>query len=243
MEFNSNRMSRVRRCVSIAAVVLVTISAAGCHDGPLYGLKVLNPYYSVKQWKADEAYGITDHNRRKELEKLVGSIRHLPKQRQAYWLRSLKQIMEHDESADMRRLAVQAAGQLNDATADEIVRVGLKDDNVKVRMFCCQTLGERTDPEATRMLAEAAGTATDQDVRMAAFAALGKHRGTIATDSLKIALEDRDPAIRQVAMQSLRTTTGKNYGDDPNVWIAALQGKEVQEQPTRIADRIEDLIR
>src|SRR5687768_10757879 len=105
MEFNSNTMSRVRQCVSAAAVVLVTISAAGCHDGPLYGLKVLNPYYSGKQWKADEAYGITDYKRRQELEKLVGSIRRLPKPRQAYWLRNLDQIMEHDESPDMRRLA------------------------------------------------------------------------------------------------------------------------------------------
>ncbi|MGV3485208.1 MAG: HEAT repeat domain-containing protein [Planctomycetaceae bacterium] len=247
MEFNSKAMSHVRRWVRLAGVVLVTISAAGCHDGPLYGLKVINPYYSGKQWKEDEAYGITDHKRRQELEKLVGSISRLPKARQAYWLQNLEQIMEHDDSADMRRLAVQAAGQLNDPTANEIVRRGLKDENVKVRMFCCQTLGERQDPEATRMLAEAAGTATDQDVRMSAFVALGKHQGSIATDSLKIALEDRDPAIRVVAMQSLRSTTGKNYGDNPEAWIAALQGKEVQEQPVRFAERVaeqaENLIR
>lgn len=243
MELNSNWMTPGRRRMPYAAVVLVAILASGCHDGPMYGLKVINPYYSQKQWKADEAYGITDYQRRKELEKLVASIRYLPKQRQAYWLGNLQQVMEHDESPDMRRLAVQVAGQLNDSTADEIVRRGLKDESVKVRMFCCKTLGQRTDPEATRMLAEAAGSTTDQDIRMAAYEALGKHKGSIATDALKIGLEDRDPATRKLAINALKSTTGKNYGDDPEVWIAALQGKEVQEQPVRLAERIESLIR
>ena len=93
------------------------------------------------------------------------------------------------------------------------------------------------------MLAETAGSTTDQDVRKAAFAALGKHKGSVATDALKIALEDRDPSTRDIAMRSLKTSTGKNYGDNPETWIAALQGKEVKEQPVRIAERIENLIR
>jgi len=219
------------------------VSASGCHDGPLYGLKVINPYYSQKQWKEDEKYGITDYKRRKELEKLVGTMPRLNKDRQAYWLQNLDQIMEHDESPEMRRLAVMAAGQLNDAMADNIVREGLTDESTKVRMACCETLASRNDAEATRMLAETAGSTTDQDVRKAAFAALGKHKGPVATDALKIALEDRDPATRGIAMRSLRRTTGKNFGDDPEVWIAALEGKAVEQQPVRFAERVENLIR
>ncbi len=224
------------------AVSIAVLSASGCHDGPLYGLKVANPYYSLKQWKEDEKYGLTDHTRRKELAKLVDSLPNLPKQRQAYWLGHLEKIMEHDESAEMRRLAVQAAGKLNDPTADNIVRTGLKDESVKVRMACCATLGTRTDLEAALMLAETAGSTTDQDVRKAAYAALGKHKGSIATDALRLALEDRDPSTQAIAMKSLRTSTGKNYGNNPDVWIAALQGKSVKEQPVSIAERIESTI-
>jgi len=243
MEFHSKTTIHLRRTVfSVAAFGLIT-AFTGCHDGPLYGLKVANPYYSMRQWKEDEAYGITDHNRRAELTKLVDSMPQLPKERQAYWLENLDKIMEHDESPEMRRLAVMAAGQLSDATADEIVRTGLKDESVKVRMACCQTLANRRDAEATRMLAETAGTTTDQDVRQAAYAALAKHTSPIATDALKIALEDRDPATRDIAMKSLRTSTGKNYGNDPEVWIAALQGKEVEEEPVRFAERLDSLIR
>jgi len=243
MELTNNMASRMRHWVLFTVVLGGLLPATGCQDGPLYALKVANPYYSMKQWKEDEKYGLTDHVRRQEITKLVGSMPNLPKQRQAYWLGQLNQIMENDESPEMRRIAVMAAGQLNDPTADNIVREGLKDESVKVRLACCQTLGNRTDPEATRMLAETAGSATDQDVRQAAFAALGKHKGPVAIDALKIALEDRDPAMRGIVMSSLKTTTGKNYGNDPDVWIAAMQGKPVEEQPVRFADQVQELFR
>ncbi len=233
--------SRVLACHVAWAMLLLIVS--GCHDGPLYGMKVVNPYYSQKQWKEDEKYGMTDHTRRKEMGKLVTSMPRLPKARQAYWLKNLELIMEKDQSPEMRRIAVMAAGQLNDATADEIVRKGLKDESVKVRMACCETLANRRDAEATRMLAETAGSTTDQDVRKAALAALGKHKGPVAVDALKIALEDRDPSTRSLAMGSLRKTTGKNYGDDPQVWIAALDGKPAKEKPLRFAERLDSLIR
>ncbi len=233
----------LRLLVQRLVLAMPLLVIAGCHDGPLYGLKVVNPYYSMKQWKEDEKYGITDYRRRKELEKLVTSLPRLPKNRQAYWLKNLEQIMANDKSPEMRRIAVMAAGQLNDATADEIVRVGLKDESVKVRMACCETLGNRRDPEATRMLAETAGSTTEQDVQKAALAALGKHKGPVAVDALKIALADRDPSTRSLAVGSLRQTTGKNYGDDPQVWIAALEGKPTQEKPVRFAERIDQLIR
>ncbi len=231
------------RCILVAATMIAVLPIGGCHDGPLYGLKVINPYYSLKQWKEDEKYGVTDKQRMTELGKLVDSMPNLPKDRQTYWMGHLRQIMEHDESAEMRRLAVMAAGQLKDGSGDDIVRDGLKDESTKVRTACCETLGRRTDGEAALLLADTAGSSTDQDVRHAAFAALGNHRGDIATDALKLALNDRNPATQDVAMKSLRTTTGKNYGNDPDVWIAALQGKPVDEQPVRIAERIENFMR
>jgi HEAT repeat protein len=92
-------------------------------------------------------------------------------------------------------------------------------------------------------LAETAGSTSDPDVRNAALAALGKHSGKIAVDALKLALDTRDPATRGLAIASLRGATGKDYGDDPEVWIAALDGKDVPEKPTQIADRLRELWR
>jgi hypothetical protein len=54
-------------------------------------------------------------------------------------------------------------------------------------------------------------------------------------------LNDRNPATRELAVDSLRGATGKNYGDDPQVWIAALDGTPTEEAPVRLADRVRDL--
>lgn len=214
---------------------------AGCHDGPLYGLKTMNPYYSMKQWKADEALGPTDHVRRKELAKLVNVMPKLPPERQAYWTEHLQQIMEHDTSPEMRRLAILACGKTQHPQASAILAAGIKDESLKVRLATCEVLGQRTDSEATRLLAETASSTTDTDVRNAAYAALANHRGPVAVEALRLGLENRDPATRSLAVQSLRSTTGKNYGDDPDVWLAALEGQNVPEQPVQIADRLKQM--
>ncbi len=119
---------------------------------------------------------------------------------------------------------------------------GLDDDSTKVRMEACQALGKRQGDDAARMLAATVGTETSDDVKHAALTALSNHKSQLAIDSLKIALSDRNPATRDLAVQSLKGATGKNYGDDPTVWIAALDGKKPTSQPpTRIADRIRNM--
>lgn len=224
-------------CVAVSTVALL---AMGCQDGPLYGLKAANPYFTMNEWKKDEAIGVTDHQRRQQLADLAESIGTLPPDRQVYWTGHLRQMIEKDGSPEMRRLAVRAAGNVRDESAMALIEKGLDDESMKVRMEACESLGRRTGDDAIRMLAETLGTETDLDVRHAAMTALGNHESPIAIDSLRLALSDRNPATRSLAIESLRGSTGKNFGDDPNVWIAALDGKPVEEPATRIADRIRD---
>jgi HEAT repeat protein len=90
------------------------------------------------------------------------------------------------------------------------------------------------------MLASTIGTETNDDVRNAAISALANHKSPIAVDSLRTALRDRNPATQTLVIDSLRSATGKNYGDDPQVWIAALDGKPTGEVETKIAERVTD---
>jgi len=234
----------VRRLLPALGTAILLILITGCHDGPMYGMKAANPFYSLKQWKADEAYGTTDHVRRQELNKLANMMQTLPPERQVYWFSHLQGVMEHDESPEMRRLAVLAAGSSSLPQSAELIARGLKDDSLKVRLTACDMLGNRPrDPESTRLLAEIAGSTSDLDVRNAAYAALGKHQNKVAVDSLRLALDDRDPATRSLAVASLRGSTGKNYGDDPQSWIAALDGQDVPEQSVKLAERVKNLIR
>lgn len=223
------------------AFALATVSFSGCQDGPLYALKVANPYFSMREWKRDEELGVTDHERRKQLTQLAETIDQLPADRQQFWAGHLKNMLENDESPEMRRLVVQAAGRLDDPAAIGLIEKGLDDASVKVRMEACKSLGMKSNEDATRLLVAALGTDTSEDVKHSAMAALSTHKNQIAIDSLSLALQDRNPATRDLAMESLRGATGKNYGDDPQVWIAALNGTPTEESPVRFADRVRDL--
>ena len=216
---------------------------SGCQDGPLYALKSVNPYFTMREWRDDEALGVTDHERRSQLADLASQIGEMPKDRQTFWAQHLDKILQHDSSPEMRRLAVSAAGNMQTAEAIGLIEKGLDDDSIKVRMEACRALGGRSEEAATRLLASTAGSETDEDVRNAALDAIGNHKGSMALDSLKIALNDRDPATQNLAIESLRRVTGKNYGDDPDTWIAALDGKSVQEQPTRLVESIRNQLR
>jgi HEAT repeat protein len=209
----------------------------------LYALKNVNPYFTMREWRDDQALGVTDHERRSALADLASQIGDLPTKRQKFWSNHLNKIIENDASPEMRRLAINAAGNLEIAGALEIVEKGLDDDSIKVRMEACRALGKRPEEEALRMLASTAGTETDEDVRQAALDAIGNHNGKLALDALQIALNDRNPATRDLAVQSLRRVTGKDYGDQPDAWIAALQGEPVEEKPTRIVESIRNQLK
>lgn len=238
---NQNTVPKTWKCHAVAlAAAMACVAISGCQDGPLYALKVANPFYSMRQWKQDEAIGVTDHERRRQLTLLAESIDQLPASKQKFWAEHLEKMLANDDSPEMRRLAVKAAGRLKDPSAVAMIEKGLDDESVKVRMEACSALGQRGGDEAARMLAATVGTETSQDVKHAALTALAHHNSKIAVDSLKIALSDRNPATRDLAVKSLRGATGKNYGDDPKVWIAALEGKPTEEATPRLADRVRD---
>jgi len=233
-------------------------SISGCHDGPLYALKAANPYYAMGDWKKDKERGVTDYQRREELAALSSSIATLPAERQQVWAKHLEAMLENDENPEMRRLAIQTAGNMNAVPSIDLIEKGLDDDSFKVRMEACRALSSKAtlasdqSTEAARMLAATVGTETNDDVRRAAISALTNHKSPIAIDSLKTALRDRNPATQNLVIASLRGVTGENHGDDPQTWIAALDGKPkaptgpaspIGEAQTKIADRANDLFR
>lgn len=229
--------------VPFLLVAVCCLLCAGCHDGPLYALKHANPYF-VRQWKQDEALGTTDYQRKQELELLVRTVPSMTPAERSSWLVHLEKIVDNDPSPDMRHLALRAAESIEGAAALELVEGRLDDDSLKVRMAACDILGKRPEPEAATVLARVAGESTNLDIRQAALRALGGHGGPVAKDSLKLALQDRDPAIRLAAMQSLQQVTGQtDLGtSDPQAWVAYLEGQTDTAGSSRsLGQRMRDL--
>ncbi len=227
------------RC-SLFLIAGLCVTLSGCHDGPLYALKHANPYF-VREWKKDEALGVTDFQRRKELELLVRTVPAMPPEERTQWLVHLNKIMANDPSSDMRHLAVRATEAIQGEAALTLVEEALTDESLKVRMAACDVLGNRPEPQAAELLAKTAGESTNADVRQAALRSIARHRGQLVSDSLKLALADRDPAIRLTAIESLEEVTGEKLGNDPEVWVAYLEGRQATPDNGSITDRLKDL--
>lgn len=222
------------------SLLLTTVVASGCHDGPLYALKEINPYFRHR-WQADETLGPTDHTRRAALESLSDNIGSMPPDEQLAWSDDLRLLLENDENAEMRRLAVQAAGAIRGDAGLQLVLKGMEDENMKVRQAACKALSQRSEAEAIAALAEAAGSDANGDVRLVAVKYLGSSNHPQAISALRTAVQSPDPAFQNVAIASLRQVTGQDFGRSPDAWVAYLDGKPVPEdepQETRWAERI-----
>lgn len=138
----------------------------------------------------------------------------------------------------VRRAVVNAISQYRTPMARQVLEAGLKDQHEMVRAACCEKLGERAENETVASLAAALREDQDQNVRLAAARALGQIKTPEAVQALAIALEDRDPAMQYAGVQSMKSATGKDYGNDVQVWRQVAAGQAVPEPTPSIADRI-----
>ena len=97
-----------------------------------------------------------------------------------------------------------------------------------MRTVACHALGKRQDPESLQTLALAVAKDPDLDVRTAATKELGRFKDQEAVRALAVALDDTDPALQHVAVQSLHSVTGKDFGDSVPAWRQFVRGEQVK---------------
>jgi HEAT repeat protein len=108
--------------------------------------------------------------------------------------------------------------------AQQVLDAGLADENHAVRIACCQALGRRGEATSVAGLANVLRAEKDIDVRLAAAEALGKIKSPESIQALVVALDDRDPALQYVGVQSMKSLTGQDYGPDVQAWRSVATG-------------------
>jgi HEAT repeat protein len=146
----------------------------------------------------------------------------------------------------VRQAVIHAIAEFKTPMAQYVLEAGLADQDEMVRVACCDEIAERaaagvTDPgySAVPTLAKVIREEKDQNVRLAAAKALGSMKSPEAIQALSIALDDRDPAMQYVGVQSMKSITGKDYGPNVEAWrqVAAGQTPPAPERPS-IAERL-----
>ena len=142
----------------------------------------------------------------------------------------------------VRQSVIKAMAEFKTPMAQQVLQAGLNDENEAVRIECCQALGKRGDAASVTSLANALRGDKNADVKMAAAKALGKIKSPEAIKALAVALDDRDPAMQYVGVQSLKSITGKDYGPDVQTWRQVAAGGALPAAPApSIADRMKNM--
>jgi hypothetical protein len=150
----------------------------------------------------------------------------------------LAEQIRHEQDPLVREHIIRALAQSSDPAATALLRAGLTDNQPVVRIACCRALASRHDDETLSALAEVLRQDADPDVRQAATRALGHFQGPVAVSALIVALEDRDPALQYLAVESLRGMTDVDYGNDVGRWLEYARGGRPQPQPLTLSERL-----
>lgn len=124
----------------------------------------------------------------------------------------------------VRQVIVQSITEFRTPLAQQVLEAGLSDREKSVRVACCRALGRRAETVSVAKLANALRTDQDIDVRLAAAEALGKIKSPESVQALAAALDDRDPAMQFVGVQSMKSITGQDYGPDVEAWRQVAAG-------------------
>lgn len=142
----------------------------------------------------------------------------------------------------VRQSVIRAIAEFRTPMAQQVLEAGLGDENKAVRIECCRELGKRAEVPAVASLANTLRGDKDEDVKMAAAQALGKIKSPESLQALTAALDDRDPAMQYVGVQSMKAVTGKDYGPDVQAWRqVATGGTPPEPAAPSIAERIRNV--
>ncbi len=181
------------------------------------------------------------HELMNEVREFAASAdRYSPEEREKY-AQQFAQGLRNEQDPLMRMEILRALSKARTPTGDALLRVGLQDPDRDVRVVCCEAWGSHGGAEAVDLLVGVMTQDTEHDVRMAAARALGTLGDRRAVASLGLALEDENPAMQRRAVESLKTITGEDLGNDVNAWASYIKAGAPQREIS-VAQRLRRLL-
>jgi hypothetical protein len=171
---------------------------------------------SDRATKNAELYGPTANQRIKSLEadaKLAKA-----EGRDVEFTRGLAEQLLGEHDARVRCEIVTVAGSFDTASALAICKGAMQDPDERVRARACGVWRQRGGSEAVQQLANRCRTDRELDVRLQAIRMLGELEDKAAIPVLADVLADPDPAVQYRAVAALKQVSGRDLGNDVNVW-------------------------
>ena len=190
----------------------------------------------AKSARDQEKYGYTADTRIKKLAERSKVVQSEPAQAQLDFTQDLVRMMLEEHDPRVRCKVLETAAGFDTASATAICKGAFQDPNELVRMKACDVWAKRGGDEAVQLLATRFQTDAELDVRLRALKMLGELKDKQAIPVLARALEDADPAVQYRAVASLKQVSGRDLGNDVNVWREWAVDPEAKQAEWSIAE-------
>jgi len=223
--------------MSVPCLAPLLLVFAGCAAGPWQTLG-FRKSESAEEFRK---YGPTPAQQIDELKQLADVAADLSNERQQRLSADLADRLPLEQDPQIRIATVRALGPLRSASALDALQQVTQDTDHRVRVAACAALGNQKNERALAALAEVLGSDTNIDVRIAAADALGAFNDPVAMRALGTALDDRDPALQHRAIQSLKSISGTDYGNDIATWRQFADGGRPTVSTPSLAERFRQM--
>ncbi len=116
---------------------------------------------------------------------------------------SLSMVLQQDDDPSARLQAINELSTIGGAEASEALTNGLGDSDPAIRIEVIRSLGSVGADKAIPTLAQVLYSDPDSDVRLAAVQTIAEQNSEVAKLILKVAIEDKDETVREVAKEAL----------------------------------------
>jgi HEAT repeat protein len=231
-------MTRSRSVCRIAAACALGLGLfSGCASGAGRGWAGLFPNRKM----TDEEQVETPSERIETLRKLAESADRAEATEKERIAGQLAAAVPGETDPLVRAQLIRTLGHYPGTPTLSTVAAALDDGERDVRIAACESLGRLGGPDATEKLSATIASDADPDVRLAALRAAGELDDPNVVSGIAIALDDPDPALQLRAMRSLEQVTGKQYGNDVQLWRAYAAGEAPTEPDISVAERLRQL--
>jgi HEAT repeat protein len=213
----------------VVLVLLASLMLTGCSSWSPWGRR-------EKSVRDQEKYGFTADTRIKKLAERSKTVKSESTHNQQEFTQDLVRMMLEEHDPRVRSKILETAAEYDTAAATAICTGAMQDPNEMVRIRACDVWAKRGGAEAVQLLATRFQTDADLDVRLRALKMLGELKDKQAIPVLARALEDGDPAVQYRAVASLKQVSGRDLGNDVNVWREWAADPEAHKAEWSIAE-------
>lgn len=211
--------------------------AAGCAE--IAGnLSSVGETLSFKKTPEQELGIKTPKDRIKELKKLAEAIGDEPAGEQQRIVDVLTRELAAERDPIVRRHILRTIAACPPAAAETVLIGAMADQDAETRRTVCACLGMRGGKASVQELSRVLTSETNDSVRLAAVKALGQTKDNGSMMPLVEVMAESDPALKNLARESLSAVSGKDYGTNVQAWREFAQHGKTELPEVSIAERI-----